>query len=320
MFRLLPFRSPMGASLRQAPRRLHSGCSGGSEAQSSRAEALKAHQAARMARGLPRRQGLPGVRHIITVASGKGGVGKSTVSTNLAAALHHHSGLRVGLLDADVFGPSIPRMVNSEGMEALVDESNKLIPVQNYGLQTMSMGYLVGPDSAVVWRGLMVMKAMEQLTKQVAWKDLDVLIVDTPPGTGDTHLSLFQTLPISGAIIVSTPQHIALGDVRKGIDMFKKVNVPIVGLVQNMSLHQCTRCGHVDHIFGCDGVRDLSDEYGIRLLADLPINAAICDGADHGKPIVLSQASSPAAMAFHSVADAVADHLRRMDEAAAVDA
>lgn len=223
---------------------------------------------------------------MIVVASGKGGVGKSTVSVNLALALQQ-LGNRVGILDVDIFGPSIPKLLNLSGEPRLSDDG-RLLPLSNYGLESMSMGYLIPPENAVVWRGLMVMKALQQLLFEVKWNKLDYLVIDMPPGTGDTQLTISQQVKVDGAVIVSTPQDIALIDAVKGITMFNKVNIPIIGLVQNMSYFLCPNCNHESHVFGTDGALKEAKKQNLRLLGSIPLNEEICLQSDKGKPVVVS--------------------------------
>ena len=229
---------------------------------------------------------LPQVKNIIAVASGKGGVGKSTTAVNLALALAAE-GARVGILDADIYGPSQPMMMGLEGRPESKD-GQTMEPLENYGVQVMSIGFLVGQDDAMIWRGPMATQALEQLLRQTNWKDLDYLIVDMPPGTGDIQLTLSQRVPMTGAVIVTTPQDIALLDARKGVAMFEKVGVPILGVVENMAVHVCTNCGHVEHIFGEDGGKRYAAAKGIDYLGALPLNLQIRLQADTGKPTVVS--------------------------------
>lgn len=240
----------------------------------------------RMSRGLPIKQKIPNVNKVVLVSSAKGGVGKSTVSVNTALALKK-LGKSVGILDVDIFGPSIPKLLHLSGEPRLSSEG-KLLPLSNFGLPSMSMGYLVPPENAVVWRGLMVMKALQQLLFEVEWPALDYLVVDMPPGTGDTQLTISQQLKVDGAVIVSTPQDIALIDAVKGIAMFEKVNVPILGLVENMSFFVCPNCNHESHIFGFDGVRKEAKKHGLEVIASIPLNGKICAQSDLGKPVVLA--------------------------------
>ena len=247
---------------------------------------------------------LPQVKNIIAVASGKGGVGKSTTAVNLALALAAE-GARVGILDADIYGPSQPMMMGLEGRPETTD-GQTMEPLENYGVQVMSIGFLVDPDQAMIWRGPMATQALEQLLRQTHWKDLDYLIVDMPPGTGDIQLTLSQRVPMTGAVIVTTPQDIALLDARKGVAMFEKVGVPILGVVENMAVHVCTNCGHVEHIFGEGGGQRYATEKGIDYLGALPLNLQIRLQADNGKPTVVSDPDSEVAGIYKAVARQVA--------------
>ncbi|KAL5483866.1 hypothetical protein EMCRGX_G020284 [Ephydatia muelleri] len=268
-----------------------------------------AEQTAAMRRGLPKKWPIAGVSHVVVVASAKGGVGKSTTAVNLALGMTSvNKGLSVGLLDADIFGPSIPRMMNLSGQPEL-SKQDRMIPLVNYGIKCMSMGFLVEEKVAIVWRGLMVMSAIQKLLRQVDWGSLDVLVVDMPPGTGDTQLTISQQIPISGSVIVSTPQDVALLDARRGVEMFRKVDVPVLGVVQNMSCYVCPNCGHLSHIFGKDGVKRMADELGADLLGDVPLHLTIREGADTGKPIVVSDPQSPQAEAYKTIARRVLDKL-----------
>ena len=249
---------------------------------------------------------LPGVRHVIAVASGKGGVGKSTVASNLAARLAQ-MGHRVGLLDADIYGPSAPLMFGIDAKPRVVDE--KLLPFEKYGVQVMSLGFVLDVDTPVVWRGPMVMKAIEQLLGDVAWGDLDFLVVDLPPGTGDAQLTLTQKVPLSGAVIVSTPQDVALIDARKGLAMFRKVNVPVLGMIENMSGFSCPKCGEVTYIFKQDGARVTSEVLDCRFLGGIPLDPAIVRGGDEGRPVVVSEPEGPHARAFGEIAAAVIEEV-----------
>ncbi|NNU80375.1 iron-sulfur cluster carrier protein ApbC [Halovulum dunhuangense] len=250
-------------------------------------------------------QKIPGVNHIIAIASGKGGVGKSTVAANIAAALAAE-GRRVGLLDADVYGPSQPRMLGISGRPASPD-GKTILPLRNHGVTLMSIGLLTREDEAVVWRGPMLMGALQQMMNQVQWGALDVLIVDLPPGTGDVQMTLTQKAHVDGAVIVSTPQDVALLDARKGIDMFRKMNTPILGMIENMSTHICSNCGHEEHVFGHGGVQAEAAKLGVPLLAEIPLHLDIRLAGDGGAPIVVSKPDSPQAQAFRKVARALMD-------------
>ena len=248
-------------------------------------------------------QKLPGVDHIIAIASGKGGVGKSTVSANLACALAAQ-GRRVGLLDADVYGPSQPRMLGVSGRPASPD-GKTILPMRNHGVTMMSIGLMTNEDQAVVWRGPMLMGALQQMMTQVQWGALDVLLVDLPPGTGDVQMTLSQKAHVDGAIIVSTPQDVALLDARKGIDMFNQLKVPILGMIENMSTHICSQCGHEEHVFGHGGVAAEAAKLGVPLLAEVPLDLQIRLASDGGAPITVSRPDGPQARAFHDIASAL---------------
>ena len=245
-------------------------------------------------------QKIPGIDHILAIASGKGGVGKSTVSANLACALAQQ-GRRVGLLDADVYGPSQPRMLGVSGRPASPD-GKMILPMRNHGVTMMSIGLMTNEDQAVVWRGPMLMGALQQMMTQVQWGALDVLLVDLPPGTGDVQMTLAQKAQVDGAIIVSTPQDVALLDARKGVDMFQQLQVPIVGMIENMSTHICSNCGHEEHVFGHGGVKAEAAKLGVPLLAEIPLDIQIRLASDGGAPIVVSQPDSAQARAFQDVA------------------
>lgn len=245
-------------------------------------------------------QKIPGVARIIAIASGKGGVGKSTLSANLAVALACE-GKRVGLLDADVFGPSQPRMLGVSGRPASPD-GKTILPLRNHGVTLMSIGLMTNENEAVVWRGPMLIGALQQMLTQVQWGALDVLIVDLPPGTGDVQMTLAQKAEVDGAIIVSTPQDVALLDARKGIDMFNKLGTPILGMVENMSYQVCSHCGEVEHPFGHGGVAEEAAKLGVPLLAELPLHVDIRVASDSGAPIVVSKPDSPQAQAFRTLA------------------
>ncbi len=247
---------------------------------------------------------LPQVKNIIAVASGKGGVGKSTTAANLALALAAE-GASVGLLDADIYGPSQPMMMGIAGRPESED-GKTMAPMENYGVQVMSIGFLVDPDEAMIWRGPMATQALEQLLRQTNWKDLDYLIVDMPPGTGDIQLTLSQRVPMTGAVIVTTPQDIALLDAKKGIKMFEKVGVPILGVVENMAVHVCTNCGHIEHIFGADGGKKMAAQFDMDYLGALPLNMQIRLQADSGKPTVVADPEGDVAGIYKAVARQVA--------------
>lgn len=266
-----------------------------------------------MARGLPKKQPLPGVKKIILVSSAKGGVGKSTTSVNVALALaNHQNAPKVGILDADVFGPSIPKLMNLSGNPSLTD-NDLMEPLVNYGVKCMSMGFLVEENEAIVWRGPMVMGALQKLTRHVDWSPLDYLIIDMPPGTGDTQLTITQMLDVNGAVIVTTPQDIALLDARRGIEMFRKVNIPILGIVQNMSHYICPNCQHVEHIFGHDGAKKLSDDFGTEILGNVPLDLQIREYSDKGYPIVLSQPKSSQSFVYKEISAKVIDKVHLLD-------
>jgi ATP-binding protein involved in chromosome partitioning len=247
---------------------------------------------------------MPTVKNIVAVASGKGGVGKSTTTVNLALALAAE-GARVGILDADIYGPSQPMMMGIEGRPESED-GKTMEPMENYGVQVMSIGFLVNQDEAMIWRGPMATQALEQLIRQTNWKDLDYLIVDMPPGTGDIQLTLSQRVPMTGAVIVTTPQDIALLDAKKGVAMFEKVGVPILGVVENMSVHVCEKCGHTEHIFGEDGGKRYAAEKGIDYLGALPLNLSIRVNADSGRPTMVTDPDGEIAGIYKAVARQVA--------------
>uniref|UniRef100_F7EXH9 Iron-sulfur cluster transfer protein NUBPL n=1 Tax=Macaca mulatta TaxID=9544 RepID=F7EXH9_MACMU len=285
--------APLGRSRAMVCRRQLSG---------AESETLKQRRTQIMSRGLPKQKPIEGVKQVIVVASGKGGVGKSTTAVNLALALAaNDSSKAIGLLDVDVYGPSVPKMMNLKGNPEL-SQSNCTF-INTYWV--MSMGFLVEENEPVVWRGLMVMSAIEKLLRQVDWGQLDYLVVDMPPGTGDVQLSVSQNIPITGAVIVSTPQDVALMDAHKGAEMFRKVHVPVLGLVQNMSVFQCPKCKHKTHIFGADGARKLAQTLGLEVLGDIPLHLNIREASDTGQPIVFSQPESDeltAALTSHAQA------------------
>ncbi len=250
---------------------------------------------------------LPGVKNVIAVASGKGGVGKSTVAVNLALALVAE-GARVGMLDADIYGPSQPRMLGVEGQPQSPD-GKSIIPKVGHGIQVMSIGFLVSDDTAMIWRGPMVTQALMKLIGDTRWDNLDYLIIDMPPGTGDIHLTMAQRIPVSGGVIVTTPQDIALLDARRGLAMFQKVEVPVLGIVENMATHICSNCGHEEHIFGSGGGQSMADQYGVPLLGSLPLDIRIREQTDGGNPTVAAEPESDIAARYREVARATAARL-----------
>ncbi|TRY76207.1 hypothetical protein TCAL_05680 [Tigriopus californicus] len=277
----------------------------GPDAKKRTPEELKRHQQELMAKSLPKKKALPGVKHVVLVASGKGGVGKSTTAVNLALAMTRMGpSLNVGLLDADIYGPSIPLMMNLEGRPD-VSSNKKMVPLTNYGVKCMSMGFLVEPGQAVVWRGPMVMGATEKMIFQTDWQPLDYLVIDLPPGTGDIHLSIAQSLEVSGAVVVSTPQRVALADAQKGVTMFDKVNIPMLGLVENMNAFVCGGCGEVSHVFGHDGVTSLAHELQVPLLGSVPLDPRVMRACDEGKPLVISHPESLPAKTYLDIAQKV---------------
>ncbi|MBN9147554.1 MULTISPECIES: iron-sulfur cluster carrier protein ApbC [unclassified Nitrobacter] len=263
---------------------------------------------------MSRQSDIPGVAAVIAVASGKGGVGKSTTALNLALGLRA-LGLRVGLLDADIYGPSIPRLTGIREKPRLSDEK-KMIPIQRFGLAIMSVGFLVEEESAMIWRGPMVTSAIRQMLRDVAWGELDVLVVDMPPGTGDAQLTLAQTVPLKGAVIVSTPQDLSLIDARRGIAMFRKVNVPVLGIVENMSFFQCPHCGTRSDIFGHGGARHEAERLGVPFLGEVPLHMSIRETSDSGHPVVESEPDGPHAAIYRVIAGRVRDQLHSVIAAA----
>jgi ATP-binding protein involved in chromosome partitioning len=263
---------------------------------------------------MARQSEIPGISAVIAVASGKGGVGKSTTALNLALGLRD-LGLRVGLLDADIYGPSIPRLTGLREKPELNDE-RKMIPLQRFGLAIMSIGFLVEEDTAMIWRGPMVMSAITQMLRDVAWGTLDVLVVDMPPGTGDAQLTLAQNVPLKGAVIVSTPQDLSLIDARRGLAMFKKVNVPVLGIVENMSYFQCPHCGTKSDIFGHGGARHEAEKLGVPFLGEVPLHMSIRATSDAGNPVVVSEPDGPHAGVYRAIAANVRDQLQGVIAAA----
>ena len=250
-------------------------------------------------------QPLPGIRNVIAVASGKGGVGKSTTAVNLALALAL-DGARVGLLDADIYGPSQPRMMGLQGARPVSHDGKRLQPLEAHGIKVMSIGFLIEEEQPMIWRGPMVTQALEQLLNNTNWSDLDYLVVDLPPGTGDIQLTLAQRVPVTGAVIVTTPQDIALIDARKGLKMFEKVGIPIIGVVENMSLHICSNCGHEERIFGEGGGERMCKDYSVEFLGALPLDGAIRADTDSGKPSVVSDPDGRVTEIYKKIARRVA--------------
>ena len=248
---------------------------------------------------------LPGVKNIIAIASGKGGVGKSTTTVNLALALAAE-GARVGILDADIYGPSQPLLLGLQGRRPESPDNKSLLPLESLGVQSMSIGYLVDDDQAMIWRGPMVSQALQQLLNDTRWDNLDYLLIDMPPGTGDVQLTLSQKIPVTGAVIVTTPQDIALLDAKKGLKMFEKVGVPILGLVENMSVHICSNCGHAEPIFGEGGAAKMAEQYGVTVLGQLPLDLSIRLSADQGKPSVAAEPDGEIARRYQAIARQVA--------------
>ncbi len=251
----------------------------------------------------PERALVPGVRSIVAVASGKGGVGKSTTATNLALALAIR-GLKVGVLDADIYGPSQPRMLGISGKPQSPD-GKTLLPMENYGVKCMSIGFLVPEDTPMIWRGPMVQSALQQMLRDVDWGELDILVVDMPPGTGDAQLTMAQQVPLAGAVIVSTPQDIALIDAKKGLNMFRKVDIPVLGIIENMSTFVCPNCSHESHIFGHGGARREAEKLGMDFLGEIPLDIEIRETSDDGRPVVVSRPDGPQAQRYLEIAETV---------------
>jgi len=256
---------------------------------------------------------LPGIKNIIAVASGKGGVGKSTTSVNLALALHNE-GAKVAILDADIYGPSQPRMLGVKDLKPEGTESGNMVPVSAHGIQSMSIGYLVDEASPMVWRGPMVTQALDQLIHKTEWNDIDYMIIDMPPGTGDTQLTISQKIPVSGAVIVTTPQDIALIDAKKGLAMFEKVNIPILGIIENMSMHICSSCGHAEAIFGRGGGADMARDSGAEFLGALPLEINIRTDVDEGTTTVVKDPQGKTAEIYKDIARKLAASLSLQSE------
>ncbi|MEE9299542.1 MAG: iron-sulfur cluster carrier protein ApbC [Alphaproteobacteria bacterium] len=280
------------------------------KAQTPSPERRAAPERAAPERAAPERPALPGIRAVVAVASGKGGVGKSTTAVNLAVAMAG-LGKRIGLLDADIYGPSVPRMMRLQGQPTSPD-GKILYPMENHGVRCMSIGFLVGEETPMIWRGPMVMSALEQMLRDVAWGELDLLMIDLPPGTGDAQLTISQRVPLAGAIIVSTPQDIALLDARKGLNMFRQVQVPVFGIIENMSYYICPNCGDRADIFSHGGAKTVAERLGTEFLGEIPLDIEIRETSDAGLPIVTSKPESPHAEAYRAIARRV---LERVDEA-----
>jgi ATP-binding protein involved in chromosome partitioning len=253
------------------------------------------------------------VKNVVAVASGKGGVGKSTTAANLALAWAAQ-GARVGLLDADIYGPSQPLMMGLSGRKPEIADGKHLTPLRAYGVEVMSIGFMIDAEQPMAWRGPMVTQALTQLLGETSWGELDYLVVDMPPGTGDIQLTLAQRVPVSGAVIVTTPQDIALLDARKGLKMFEKVEVRVLGVVENMSVHVCSNCGHVEHVFGSGGGARMAEQYGVQLLGELPLDIRIREDADGGAPTVVAEPDSPRALAYFQMARRTAARLATLNK------
>lgn len=251
---------------------------------------------------------LPNAHNVIVVGSGKGGVGKSTVAINLALALATE-GLKVGVLDADIYGPSVPTMLGLSGKPESPD-GKSIVPMEAFGIEAMSIGFLVSDDTPMIWRGPMVTQALTQLLRDTLWGDLDILVVDLPPGTGDIQLTMAQKIPVAGAVVVTTPQEVATMDARKALRMFEKVDIAVLGLVENMAAHRCSNCGHVEHIFGKGGAAWMSGQYGVPVLGSLPLEIGIREHGDAGTPIVVAEPQSAAAQAYRATAKALLERLK----------
>lgn len=266
----------------------------------------------RMSRSLPIQTHIPGVKHVVLIGSAKGGVGKSTVSVNTALALKAASPrTNIGLLDVDVFGPSLPTLMDLHGRPKLSKEK-LMIPHEKYGIHCMSMGFLIDEGAPIVWRGMMLMQAVQQLLKKVYWDDVDILLVDLPPGTGDVPLSVIQNIPVSGSLIVTTPNKLSLVDVHRGLNMFRKLNVPVFGVVENMSYHSCSNCGHRSELFGKSQTDDFLMKIGASKIGEIPMDSEICVGADIGLPVMIQHPHSASAQSFMGLAVRLAEKLNEV--------
>jgi ATP-binding protein involved in chromosome partitioning len=306
-----PRRGPALEPLRQAAEKTVARLSGVISATAVLTAHREAPAPAAAPASAPAKPMLPGVRFIIAVASGKGGVGKSTTAVNLTLAFQAN-GQRAGILDADIYGPSLPRMMNISGRPSSKD-GKTLIPMENYDVKVMSIGFMIGEDTPMIWRGPMVQGALQQMLRDVAWGDLDVLVVDMPPGTGDAQLTLAQTVPLAGAVIVSTPQDIALVDARKGLNMFRRVEVPVLGMIENMSWFSCPQCGHRTEIFSHGGARRQAEAMGVEFLGEIPLDIVIRETGDAGEPITWAEPDGPHAQEFRAIAARLWDKLSGVD-------
>jgi ATP-binding protein involved in chromosome partitioning len=309
MVALTAERKPGSAPAAPAPHR--HGPGGHSHAPAAGVQPVSAHrphQPPGAPSAMSKQAEIPGVKAVIAVASGKGGVGKSTTSLNVALGLRD-LGLKVGLLDADIYGPSVPRLTGINEKPTL-DDNKKMIPIERFGLSIMSIGFLVEEETAMIWRGPMVMSAITQMLRDVAWGQLDILVVDMPPGTGDAQLTLAQNVPLKGAVIVSTPQDLALIDARRGLAMFSKVNVPVLGIIENMSYFQCPECGTRSDIFGHGGARHEAERLGVPFLGEVPLHMSIRAMSDAGTPVVESEPNGPHATIYRAIGQQVKDSLK----------
>jgi ATP-binding protein involved in chromosome partitioning len=266
----------------------------------------------------PNRQTVPGAKNIVAVASGKGGVGKSTVAVNLAIALTQ-TGAKVGLLDADIYGPNVPMMTGTEGKQLTGTASGKIAPIEKYGMKIISIGFVNQGDTAVIWRGPLVGRMIQQFLTDVEWGELDYLIVDLPPGTGDAQLTLSQAVALTGAVIVTTPQDVALSDAKKGINMFRKVEVPVLGVIENMSYFQCPHCGERTEVFSHGGGRSAAEKFAVPFLGEVPLDIKIRESGDQGKPVVTQDHASPVKEAFQKIADQLIAEISKLNQQSGTD-